>query len=216
MDLWSPDEMIVKGKKLNDFLSEDVLAFADGQEVDRPMAAAYSILVIANHSHDRAKRDAFLRLIRDHVTDRTEMAALNIQRWSPAQRCLMAFAALPDAPVRPDPEELLNLQERIHDTMSPSWSTLMPDKIYALLRSREQGSSFFPTVLEALLPPFGKPVQEAFGAYTGVIVDGHPSRVHHRYLQAFQRSWSRSFGGTSLDLNSGLHQFGLEALNRRG
>lgn len=212
--LWQPQDLIGKGKELNDFLVEDVLSYAGGQGVDRPMAAAYSILVIANNSHDPGKRDAFLRLLRDRVTDRNEMAALNIQRWSPAQRCLLAFAAIPEAEPTPGPESLLKLQEQVQAHMSPSWSTLMPDKIYALVRSREKGSLFFPLVLEAMLPPFGKAVQEAFGAYAGVVVEGHPSRIHHKYLQEFQRTWSRSFGGDSLDVNSGLHQFGLEAIRR--
>jgi hypothetical protein len=212
MKLWNPQELIQKGRELNDFLVEDVLGFAAGLPLDRPMAAAYSILVIANNCHDLGKRDAFLRLIRDRVTDRAELAALNVQRWSPAQRCLMAFASADGAETEPDPEALLKIQERCHALMTPSWSTLMPDKIYALVRSREKGSLFFPLVLEALLPPFGKGVQEAFGAYAGVVIDGHPSRVHHRYLQAFQRAWARSFGGDSLDVNSGLHQFGWEAI----
>ncbi len=218
MILWEPRDLVNAGVELNRTLVDDLLVFAGTRDVDRPLAAAFSMLTIANAVSRTDARDEFLDLINARVGLRSPEAIraaikpLRIRRWSPVQRCLMAFASAPSASPRPNPEELIAIQAACHKAMAPSWATLMPDKMYVLARMREKGSEFNSAYAAKLLPPFGKAVQLAFGAYAGVEIEGQPSRIHHTYLQNFQRAWSNTWGGNVLDLNSGLHRFGEENL----
>jgi len=87
-----------------------------------------------------------------------------------------------------------------------SWSSLMPDKLFAIAHFANLQAED----VNRLMMPFGKAVQKAYSYYSGVSISGQPTRTHHAQLHAFEKVWARAAGVTVLDINSGLHEFGMQ------
>ena len=205
----TPSELASLGKTLNDQLHADIQKYAGDLPIDRHLTAAFSILVIANNIRDEYKRDVFMDLLRNGLTGEHHVRALGLRRWSPAKRCLLAWASVP-GPVKCEAEDLIKAQSHLQQAMSPKWSVCIGDKLFSLCESRDAFNiTYTPEALAELIPPFGAAVEKAFSHITGVEIVQSPTTTQHSYLKAFQRNWAQAAGCNVLDINSGLHQFGL-------
>ena len=135
--------------------------------------------------------------------------ALRIRRWSPVKKAIEVYTPLVQADNMPGLDELLSQQRTKDRTTSPSWSTLMPDKIYALARFWQKESQQRTSRLQT---PFGRAVQAAYSAYSGVLINSQPTPTHHTYLHGFERTWSTWGKCDVIDINSGLHRYAQDHL----
>ena len=207
--LWSIEQLCEEGKKLNEYLKDDFLKYCGGN-VQLDVAVAYACLVIANSSHDTAKKDDLVALLQGKTAaDEAAYKSLRIRRWSPVKKAIEVFAPIVQAENTPDLDTLLDQQSSKHANVSPSWATLMPDKMYAIALFWRNEPTHRTGRLQS---PFGKAVQAAYSVYSGVQIRSQPTPTHHQYLHGFERSWSDWGGCDVLDINSGLHQYGLNKL----
>jgi hypothetical protein len=206
----TPQELANLGAKLNKLLLKQYTTFSGRQGSGLDTSVSFALLHIANSVDDSARRDQLLALLRGKaaMTDAARKA-LKIRRWSPVIKAVPTYLDIVASENEPDLPSLVKQQSNKHKSVSPSWSTLMGDKIYAIAHFRGRGLD---SELSALMLPFGKAVQVAYSAITGVVIDGQPSRTHHDYLHAFENTWAQVASSNVLDLNSGLHEFGMELL----
>lgn len=209
--LWMPEMLKRAGSQINQDLVRAYHEYCTTGQRNVPVnlntAAAFTGLVLANMNIDPAKRDLFLQILRDPLVDPLAYQKLHILKWTPVQKMLTAYARIATNDLAPSLPRLIEMQKERHKDYSPTWSSIMPDKIYAM--SAFQG--YPPNSFDDLLLPFGGPTLTAFQLYTGASIKGQPKLVHYEQLRKFCATWAHITGtpdATSLEINSGLHCFG--------
>lgn len=212
IDIPTPVELAKMGSVFNKKLLVDFTVFAGRKGLGLDTAVSFSLLAIANYVSDAARRDHLLSML--HGTTPMTLAerkALKIQRWSPVVKAVPIYAKIIAKQNRPDLDTLVDQQYDKISKVAPSWSVLMGDKMYAIAHFWQKEPD---DEIAQLLMPFGKAVQVAFATITGVTIDGQPSATHHQYLHKFEQTWAKAAKSNVIDLNSGLHKFGFELLQK--
>ncbi len=135
MKLWTPTQLAEMGKALNKTNIRPGYMEYCGGKPGLDTAIAYAVLVIANSTPDDERLETFLRLLHGRKgMGKGAYKALEIRRWSPVRKALDVYPDLVRDNNRPDLDELVAQQRVKTQRWSPSWATLMPDKVYALAR----------------------------------------------------------------------------------
>jgi len=213
-NLWTSDILKRSGHQMNQDILRAFHEYCSGGKKPLPInllsAATFSALVLANLNPDTKKRDLMYYLLQQAAHPKT-YKKLKVFKWTPVQSILGAYADLKTKDYNPSLSRLVDLQKERLSLVSPSWGSLVPDKIYALAQF-----GGLPTAhLDKLILPFSRQTQLAFAVYTGVEIKGQPKLIHHEYLRQFCASWGHNTGtpdASPLDVNSGLHIYGESEL----
>jgi hypothetical protein len=203
-EIWDPHRLANKGRQLNEALAADCALLAAKKDVGLANCVVYALLPIANNTKDSAKRDLMLAMLRGKK--QIDVPALSVRRWAPVQKALPLYAPIVQRSDNPTLDEVV--AQQVDKTEDLSWSSLMPDKLFAITHFAGLPAE----EVNRLIMPFGKAVQKAYSYYSGVSISGQPTRTHHAQLHAFEKVWAKAAGVTVLEINSGLHEFGMQII----